>query len=101
MPRWGWVFPWKQVVRMGFSVVLSDRAGEDVPLPAGVTVMPLRYGARTIGGPSEAEIAVAGSSEALAEALHWLRYGVTIHNSEGTPVWWGYVEGVEIVAGAL
>lgn len=86
---------------MGFSVVLSDRAGEDVPLPAGVTVMPLRYGARAIGGPSEAEIAVAGSSEALAEALHWLRYGVTIHNSEGTPVWWGYVEGVEIVAGAL
>ncbi len=42
-----------------------------------------------------------GALQALAEALHWLRYGVTIHNSEGTPVWWGYVEGVEIVAGAL
>lgn len=86
---------------MGFEVQLQNRAFEDVPLPAGAMARVLRYGSRAVGGPSEAELEIAGAPESLAEALRWLRYGVMIRNSEGTPVWWGYIEGVEIVAGAL
>lgn len=81
---------------MGFEVQLLNRAFEEVPWPAGAMVMPLRYGVSAIGGPTEAEITVTGAAEALSEALHWLRYGVAIRNDQGTPVWWGYIEGIEM-----
>lgn len=86
---------------MGFDVQLQNRNFSMVEWPAGVRVSVVRYGARAVGGPSEAEILVTGPSEALVEALRWLRYKTTIRNPQGTAVWWGFVEGVEVVAGAL
>lgn len=86
---------------MAFEVQLQDKNFDNIPFPTGVTVKVVRYSEKAIGGFAEAEIDIFGSDEALAQSLNWLRYGIIIKNSLGSPVWAGYVEGVDIVAGAL
>lgn len=84
-----------------YSIRLQDSTFADTPLPPDIEVAVQRYGVAAIGGPTTADIELSGPMAQLCEALRWLRYGVTIVNGQGLPVWWGYVEGVEIVAGAL
>lgn len=86
---------------MAFSIRLQNRDFEDIPLPPDLKVTVKRYGASAIGGPVAADIDITGPSEQLAEVIRWLRYGITIYSDEGTPVWWGYIQAFDIVAGAL
>lgn len=86
---------------MPFEVQLQDKNFDNIAFPAGVTVKVIRYSEKAVGGYAEAEIEIFGSDEALAQSLNWLRYGIVIKNKSGTVVWSGYVEGVDIIAGAL
>lgn len=48
------------------------------------------------GGPNAARLTVTGPALGLWQLGRLLRYGVEMRNQLGDPIWWGYVQGVEI-----
>jgi ketosteroid isomerase-like protein len=81
----------------GFTALLYRRDfGGPVALPNGASLEPLRYAWAAIGGPAWAVLALQGRSDAVAEALGWLRCGVEVSAPGGEPVWWGYVHSVQV-----
>ncbi len=69
--------------------------------PAGVAFNVLRHRWTAVGGPDLAEIRAEGSEPAIWALVDLLRRPVRIMTEFGEPVWWGYVERVEIGAGGL
>jgi hypothetical protein len=65
-------------------------------LPAGLKVEVTRYTKTVFGGCDKAEIEVTGEPERLLELINYLRDGVEIYDGNGNPIWWGYVQRVEI-----
>lgn len=65
-------------------------------LPAGLKVEVTRYTKTVFGGCDKAEIEITGEPERLFELINYLRDGVEIYGGNGNPVWWGYVQRVEI-----
>lgn len=59
------------------------------------------FGWNAIGGPVQAEIGVVGGQYQLWELLNWLRSPVEINDEIGNPVWWGYINQVEIKQQAI
>jgi hypothetical protein len=53
------------------------------------------------GGCSKAEISVTGPEEDLWSLLDYLRYGATVLNKFGKPIWWGYVHAVTVPVGEI
>ncbi|GIV73532.1 hypothetical protein [Caldilinea sp.] len=86
---------------MSWSVYFWTRAGQPVHLPANLHFLPRRYSWTAVGGPEQAEVAVAGPPMALWNLLGWLRYPVVVHNGLGEPVWWGYVAEVTVAVGGV
>jgi len=48
------------------------------------------------GGPEKAELLVNGPADELLDLVNLLRCGVTIRDRLGEPVWWGYIEDVQV-----
>jgi hypothetical protein len=66
-------------------------------VPSGLLLQPVRYSHQAIGGPRYAEIAVSGS--AVMDVANWLRCPVWIKDDYQRPLWWGYIEEVNITQG--
>ena len=69
--------------------------------PAGVAFSVLRHRWMAVGGPDEAELLAQGSEPAIWSLVDLLRRPARILTGFGEPVWWGYVERVEIAAGEI
>ncbi len=48
------------------------------------------------GGPEKAELLVDGPKDELLDLVNLLRCGVTVRDGQGEPVWWGYIEEVQV-----
>jgi hypothetical protein len=48
------------------------------------------------GGCKEATLTVTGSPVSMGMLLNWLRFGVEIYGEMAEPLWWGYINRVEI-----
>lgn len=86
---------------MSLSIELQDRAYTRVLPPERLRLTVSGYGWAVQGGPRWAEIELSGETGALLEARNWLRHTVIIRNQNNDPVWWGYVDRVEVPLGAL
>lgn len=80
-----------------FTVELYSDSFE--PVRHGIELRPLRYRSVAVGGPESCEIEGICSADDALDALNWLRYWVTVRNPQGDPVWWGYVESVNVTQG--
>ena len=86
---------------MFYATILDRDSFEPVPTQAQLTLAPVRWSARAVGGFHEAEIEVAGQDVGLWEALRWLRCGVEIRNEHDSVVWAGYVHEAEVIVGDI
>jgi hypothetical protein len=85
---------------MTLSVHFSTRDFSS-PILMGLNAEPLRLDWTAHGGPERAEIRLTGDEGKLIEGTRLLRCPVIINDPIGTPVWWGYVEEVVILIGAV
>jgi hypothetical protein len=80
-----------------YSAQILNRNWE--PVESGqITLTPRNWEAAALGGPTLAVIDGAGES-AMFWATGWLGYHVRIVNDAGTPVWWGFISGVQVLTG--
>lgn len=86
---------------MFYAVIYDRDSWEPVPTQAQLTLAPVRWSARAVGGFEAAEITVRGQAVGLWEALRWLRCGVEIRNELDSVVWAGYVHQAEVVADGI
>ena len=84
-----------------FSIAVYTAAGRSVLVPGALEVEPQQWSAEAVGGPWDAEVLLRGALEELAGLTAWLGYRLEIYNGNGTPVWWGDIAAVEIVAEGL
>jgi hypothetical protein len=68
----------------------------NIPLPKDMKLECERYSWHVFGGPEEAEIRVTGLKQNLPDLLFILRNGIVIEDDNSEPLWWGYVNRVEI-----
>ncbi len=66
------------------------------PVHLELPVKPLHLTWSAFGGPEKAELLVNGKADELLDLVNLLRCGVTIRDGQGEPVWWGYVEEVQV-----
>ncbi|HEY3345586.1 MAG TPA: hypothetical protein VGJ97_11700 [Anaerolineaceae bacterium] len=69
--------------------------------PPGVRFSTIRHSWRAVGGPDEAEILASGPEPALWSLVDLLRSPLKLFHPLGEPVWWGFVDRVEISAGGV
>jgi hypothetical protein len=69
--------------------------------PPGILFSTIRHRWMAVGGPDEAEILASGPEPALWSLVDLLRCPVNIFHPLGEPVWWGFVDRVEIAAGGV
>ena len=74
---------------------------EPAPVPASLDVRPQNWAAIAKGGCWDADIDITGPLNELAGLTAWLGYQVEIVNENGTAVWWGDVQTVEIVSNGV
>lgn len=74
---------------------------EPVLVPASLDVQPQNWAAVAKGGMWDADIAITGPIDELAGLTAWLGFQVEIINSNGTAVWWGDIQTVEIVSNGV
>ena len=97
---------------MNFLPIFSNRDAAVTAQPQGVRFELIRHRWAALGGPDAAELAAAGPEPALWHLTDLLRCPVAIHRllgetgapagmPVGEPVWWGFVERVEITCGEL
>lgn len=84
-----------------FTVIFQDKNGNELPLPNGLTVVPLRYSEMAVGGFDVADLEIHGNIHALWSLLQWLGYRIVIQNRNKSPVWWGYIDEIMVGRGAL
>jgi hypothetical protein len=75
------------------SFLRRDFSGPFLP---SVHLLPERMSWSAFGGPDQAVIHAVGQIENLLDLASALRYAVTIHDHQNTPVWWGFVDEVII-----
>ena len=80
---------------MTFSVQFSTR-DFSVPVLIGLQAEPIRLDWSAYGGPERALIRMTGDEGELIDLPRLLRSPVMINDRAGSPVWWGYVEEVDI-----
>lgn len=74
-------------------------SGETVAPKSPITVRSYSWHVR--GGPDTAQLEMTGDPMQTWDVLDWLRCPVMLHDGNGTPVWWGYVETVDVGVGAV
>lgn len=82
-------------------VTVRDRDHNKFTLPQGLRLHAQRYRTTAQGGPQWAEVWASGEAMVLWRLLAWLRYDIEIHDDDGRPVWWGYVDAVDLGAGGV
>jgi hypothetical protein len=75
------------------SFVRRDFSGPVLP---GLNIRPLALSWSALGGSKRAELGGTGPVGQLMDLTGLLRCGVMVRDSEAEPVWWGYVESVEV-----
>lgn len=83
------------------SFVLLGRDGSLRASRPGVRVAVRRYTKSVYGGPTLCEATATGALDDLLGYLDALRGRVVVQDDRGAPLWWGYLESVEVVTGAL
>ncbi len=66
------------------------------PVPLRLPVRPIHLTWSGFGGPEKAELLVVGPKDELLDLVNLLRCGVTVRDGQGEPVWWGYIEEVQV-----
>lgn len=66
------------------------------PIILDLPVQPENLTWTAFGGPERAELRITGPAGKLMDLTGLLRCGVTVRDMQGEPVWWGYVEEVEV-----
>jgi hypothetical protein len=74
---------------------------EPVLVPASLDVQPQSWAAIAKGGCWDADILLNGPIDELSGLTGWLGYQVEIINGNGTAVWWGDIQTVEIVSNGV
>ena len=83
------------------AVMLSRTSFEPTTTPPGLTFEPVRWSWDHHYGPYIANVEVHGNLTDLWHVLSWLRNGIEIVNVDGDAVWWGLVNEVQLMTGAL
>lgn len=81
------------------TVELLNRSKERVSSRLSFSVQ--NYSSDAIGGPVDAAITATGPESALSQLRSMLGYFVVIRNGNGSPVWWGMIEGVTVQIGGI
>jgi hypothetical protein len=76
-------------------------AGGIAQLPAGITLVPERWGGNDLGGMKTATIRAVGTLEDLGQLLTWVGDRAEIRNDLGTPCWWGVIYEIEADLGGV
>lgn len=86
---------------MTWTIDVRRRAGNQIFVPAdlAIEVRACRWSA--VGGPTAAELAVAGGREQLMALFDWLGCRVRIYNEFGSAVWWGQIDDIEVGLGGI
>jgi len=84
-----------------FAINVYDASGNAVIVPGVLTVQPERWAAIAKGGMWDADVALRGPLLELVGLASWLGYRLEIVNRNGTPVWWGDILAVDVIAGGL
>ncbi|QRN82157.1 hypothetical protein JR338_06825 [Chloroflexota bacterium] len=66
------------------------------PIHLRLPVRPIHLTWSAFGGPEKAELLVDGPKDELLDLVNLLRCGVTVRDGQGEPVWWGYIEEVQV-----
>lgn len=66
------------------------------PLHPGLRIKPLFLSWSAFGGPDRARLGVEGTGDQLFDLAGMLRCPVTVSDSKGIPVWWGFVDEISI-----
>ena len=84
---------------MTLNVIVGNRGFTAPVIQPDLQYQIQRYSWNVVGGPRQATIKATGGEKALWSLIDKLRCPVTVafkeHGSE--PVWWGFVEGIQIV----
>lgn len=83
-----------------FDVSFVTRGNSPVVIPAGLTLVPQRWGANDQGGYDRAEIEVSGPELALMKLRGWLRYKVQIRGVGGL-LWEGSINEISLRLGGV
>ncbi len=67
----------------------------------GLPARPTRLSWSAFGGPERAECRIEGPATKLLDLTGLLRCGVMIRDAAGEPVWWGFIETVEVALEAV
>lgn len=78
------------------KVLLARRDFSDLAVQPKVDFAVIRYSHHVLGGPRTATITASGDPEALFELINHLRAPVTLLNTGGEAVWWGYLSELTI-----
>ncbi|MDY6874039.1 MAG: choice-of-anchor R domain-containing protein [Chloroflexota bacterium] len=71
------------------------------PVTLGLRVKPVRLSWSAFGGPAQATCRAVGPAGRLLDLTGLLRCGVTVRDGQGEPVWWGFIEAVEVNLAAV
>lgn len=82
------------------QAVFQDRNFTD-PHANSLDIIVDSYSFSVFGGCGEALLTATGGELNVLDAMNWLRRPVTIYETRGVPVWWGYVHEIEIQQDAL
>lgn len=66
------------------------------PVYPGIDISPSILSWSVLGGPDEAVLRATGRVQRLLESVNLLRCSIEISDSSGVPVWWGYVNSIDI-----
>ncbi len=80
---------------------LCSRDGQPMVNNLGVRLRVIRYSWMAVGGPDACWLEARGSDAALLELPDLLRCPLEAQRTDGTPVWWGFVDGVWMKRGNL
>ena len=71
------------------------------PMLIGMPIQPIHLTWSAFGGPERAELVVSGQADQLLDLVNLLRCEVTVRDGLGEPVWWGYIEEVQVALEAV
>ena len=71
------------------------------PMPISMPIRPVHLTWSAFGGPERAELVVSGQADQLLDLVNLLRCGVAVRDGQGEPVWWGYIEEVQVALEAV
>jgi hypothetical protein len=79
-----------------FTVSLDNLTNQYQRFQDELHFIPERWSWEAIGGCREAEVMVIGPEGSIHETLNYLGFRIVIRNPDGTPVWYGFINEVEV-----